>query len=105
MEFLPNIGACDRNAEIPEYLISKSKWEQKITIIRNYKFTLCFENSNEKDYVTEKFFQAIADGGSLPGIPNLENYSFLVYFGAPNIEDFAPSPKSFIKVTDFKYKF
>ena len=30
--------------------------------LRDYKFSLAFENSNVEDYVTEKFFQALVAG-------------------------------------------
>ena len=32
--------------------------------LRDYKFSLAFENSNVEDYVTEKFFQALVAGMS-----------------------------------------
>ena len=50
----------------------------KEALLSNYKFTIAFENSVSKDYVTEKFFQPLAFG-SVP-----------IYLGAPNIDDFAP---------------
>ena len=59
-------------------------------LIPAYKFTIAFENSISKDYVTEKFFQPLA-AGSVP-----------IYLGAPNIDDFAPGRKCFINVRDFK---
>ncbi|GMI85917.1 hypothetical protein HRI_002261000 [Hibiscus trionum] len=51
----------------------------KVETLKRYKFSLAFENTNEEDYVTEKFFQSLV-AGSVP-----------VVVGAPNIEDFAPS--------------
>ena len=30
--------------------------------LKHYKFSLAFENSNEEDYVTEKFFQSLVAG-------------------------------------------
>jgi len=62
---------------------------EKTYIIRKYKFTLAFENVSERDYVTEKFFQPL-EIGSVP-----------IYYGAPNIEDFAPE-HSYINIKDFK---
>ncbi|KAK8485193.1 hypothetical protein V6N12_005768 [Hibiscus sabdariffa] len=56
----------------------------KVETLKRYKFSLAFENSNEEDYVTEKFFQSLV-AGSVP-----------VVVGAPNIEDFAPSPGSYL---------
>lgn len=34
----------------------------KIETLMRYKFSLAFENSNEEDYVTEKFFQSLVAG-------------------------------------------
>lgn len=59
--------------------------------MRRAKFTMAFENSASKDYVTEKFFQPILDG-SVP-----------VTYGAPNIADYAPGPHSIINAFDYTY--
>lgn len=50
------------------------------------KFSLAFENSEEVDYVTEKYFQAL-NFGAVP-----------VVIGAPNILDYAPSENSIIHI-------
>lgn len=34
----------------------------KVEALKKYKFSLAFENSNEEDYVTEKFFQSLVAG-------------------------------------------
>lgn len=34
----------------------------KVATLKRYKFSLAFENSNEEDYVTEKFFQSLVAG-------------------------------------------
>lgn len=34
----------------------------KVETLKHYKFSLAFENSNEEDYVTEKFFQSLVAG-------------------------------------------
>jgi hypothetical protein len=61
----------------------------KLALISRYKFTLAFENAVDDDYVTEKFFDPLV-AGSVP-----------VYFGAPNIADFAPGRNCFIDVREF----
>ncbi|CAI9286858.1 unnamed protein product [Lactuca saligna] len=64
---------------------------EKVETLKRYKFSLAFENSNEEDYVTEKFFQSLV-AGTIP-----------VVVGAPNIQDFAPSTNSVLhikKLTD-----
>jgi len=37
----------------------------KVETLKRYKFSLAFENSNEEDYVTEKFFQSLVAGNCL----------------------------------------
>jgi glycoprotein 3-alpha-L-fucosyltransferase len=37
----------------------------KVETLKRYKFSLAFENSNEEDYVTEKFFQSLVTGNSI----------------------------------------
>jgi hypothetical protein len=78
--------------------------KQKFNTIRKYKFTLVFENHSAKDYVSEKFFHAIA-AGTVPGTVRWFQTNASVYMGAPNIDDFAPSPHSVIKADDFEYAF
>eukprot|EP01018_Ginkgo_biloba_P029013 Gb_37238 [translate_table: standard] len=70
-------GACHRN---------RDGRVDKVEALKHYKFSLAFENSNEEDYVTEKFFQSLV-AGAIP-----------VVVGAPNIEDFAPSPNSILHI-------
>ncbi|WAQ90711.1 hypothetical protein PtA15_13A110 [Puccinia triticina] len=66
-----------------------SRWEEKMSIIGRYKFTIAFENANEEDYVTEKALSA----GSIP-----------IHLGltAEQFEKFKPSPNSALNVADFK---
>lgn len=51
---------------------------EKLLKLRDYKFLLCFENSREDGYVTEKIFSAFLSGA----IP--------IYFGAADISDHIP---------------
>lgn len=37
----------------------------KVQALKRYKFSLAFENSNEEDYVTEKYFQSLVAGMNL----------------------------------------
>ncbi|GMJ00549.1 fucosyltransferase 11 [Hibiscus trionum] len=62
----------------------------KVEALKHYKFSLAFENSNEEDYVTEKFFQSLV-AGTIP-----------VVVGAPNIEDFAPSRESVLHIKELE---
>ncbi len=52
---------------------------EKLLTLRNYKFTLCMENSRECGYVTEKIFSAFF-AGSVP-----------LYFGATDIAEYIPN--------------
>ena len=63
--------------------------EAKLRTIARYRFTLAFENSIARDYVTEKFFDALC-AGSVP-----------VVLGAPNVAAFAPAPGCYLDVADF----
>jgi len=75
-------GKCLHNKELPK---GKSLNE----VIREYKFVIAFEHSNCKDFVTEIFWRAI----QLGVVP--------IVMGAPNIDDFAPTFHSIIKVNDY----
>ncbi len=54
------------------------KTESKSSILGNYTFALCFENSILKGWITEKIFDCFFSG-TIP-----------VYLGAPDIEDYIP---------------
>ncbi|KFK35985.1 hypothetical protein AALP_AA4G063200 [Arabis alpina] len=74
---IDSYGGCHRN---------RDGKVDKVEALKRYKFSLAFENTNEEDYVTEKFFQSLV-AGSVP-----------VVVGAPNIEEFAPSSDSFLHI-------
>ncbi|KAK1326319.1 Glycoprotein 3-alpha-L-fucosyltransferase A [Acorus calamus] len=74
---IDSYGNCHRN---------RDGRVDKVKALKHYKFSLAFENSNEEDYVTEKYFQSLV-AGSVP-----------VVIGAPNIQEFAPSPGSILHI-------
>ncbi|KAK4769295.1 hypothetical protein SAY86_027445 [Trapa natans] len=76
---IDSYGGCHRN---------RDGRVDKVETLKRYKFSLAFENSNEEDYVTEKFFQSLV-AGSVP-----------VVIGAPNIQEFAPSPVSLLHIKE-----
>ncbi|KAL7246876.1 hypothetical protein ACSBR2_001897 [Camellia fascicularis] len=78
---IDSYGSCHRN---------RDEAVEKVKTLKHYKFSLAFENSNEEDYVTEKYFQSLV-AGSVP-----------VVVGAPNIQDFAPSPSSFLHIRELE---
>lgn len=64
-------------------------YASKLNLIKEYKFTIAFENAIRNDYVTEKFFDPLLSGP----VP--------IYLGAPNIERFSPGEKSFINIKNY----
>ncbi|WJX44397.1 Alpha-(1,3)-fucosyltransferase 11, variant 2 [Trifolium repens] len=77
---IDSYGGCHRNRD--------GRAVDKVETLTHYKFSLAFENSNEEDYVTEKFFQSLV-AGTIP-----------VVVGPPNIQDFAPSPGSILHIKE-----
>jgi hypothetical protein len=63
--------------------------DSKLETLRQYKFALCFENSNFPGFFTEKVFDCFF-AGCVP-----------VYNGAPDAKSLVP-PNTFIDVHDFK---
>ena len=91
----PNSFRMDAVAKLEELGVRVDKYGacfkrplagSKQDALRQYRFTLAFENSLEEDYVTEKYWQAL-EVGSVP-----------VVIGAPNIHDFEPSSMSIIHI-------
>lgn len=76
---IDSYGSCHRNHD---------GRVNKVQTLKGYKFSLAFENSNEEDYVTEKFFQSLV-AGSVP-----------VVVGAPNIQEYAPAPGSILHIKE-----
>ncbi|XP_015892906.2 glycoprotein 3-alpha-L-fucosyltransferase A [Ziziphus jujuba] len=76
---IDSYGGCHRN---------RDGRVDKVGALKHYKFSLAFENSNEEDYVTEKFFQSLV-AGSVP-----------VVIGAPNIEEFSPAPGAILHIKE-----
>lgn len=62
----------------------------KLAVLKNYKFCICYENTQgHKGYITEKIFDCFA-AGSVP-----------VYWGASNVEEYIPA-EAFIDRRRFK---
>lgn len=53
--------------------------DQKVEILKKFKFCLCYENSSVNGYITEKIFDCMI-AGCVP-----------IYWGAPNISRYIPS--------------
>jgi hypothetical protein len=75
-------SACLHNVDMPT--------DSKESVFEQYRVCSAIENSNAKDYVTEKLWDAYRDGC----VP--------IYLGAPNLlTDFAPSNDSLIMVQNY----
>jgi len=68
--------------------IYKGHCLSKYKILSHYNFSLCFENTQMKGYVTEKLIDCLYTG-TIP-----------LYMGAPDIADYIPS-KAFIDCRQF----
>lgn len=77
----PVIDACYRGALAPGS-------NAKLTTLRNYKFSICFENTQFPGYITEKIFDCFF-AGCIP-----------IYLGAPDIHQFVPK-ESFVDFSEF----
>lgn len=62
--------------------------QSKLDVLRNYKFSICYENASIPGYISEKIFDCFL-AGCVP-----------VYLGAPNITDYIPE-NTFIDERDF----
>lgn len=65
-------------------------YSSRMALYGRYKFVIAFENACAEDYVTEKFFDPLLVGA----VP--------VYFGAPNIDEFAPGENCYVDVRNYK---
>jgi glycosyltransferase involved in cell wall biosynthesis len=94
---IDSYGNLHNDQELPEQVRNriilsqthKLSEDDKMSYYRKYQFVIAFENAIEPDFVTDKFFYPLL-AGSVP-----------IYFGAPNIEDFAPGDNCFIDVRQF----
>jgi len=86
---IDSYGRCIHNRDLPQRQGSHFM-ATKISLQTKYLFSNVFENSNVKDYVTEKLFGSFV-AGSVPVHMGVEN----------NVSKFGPSPKSIISIHDF----
>lgn len=81
---LNNMRFPDQNPPEGEHPIHK-----KLYFIKDYKFTIAFENSSIDGYVTEKISHPLAVG-SIP-----------IYYGCPSIADYY-NPRAFVNCHDYR---
>ncbi len=68
-----------KNWDTASYKSYRGTVVDKIAVMKNYRFSICYENSSDRNgYVTEKIFDSFA-AGCVP-----------IYWGAPNIEKYVP---------------
>jgi len=86
-------AAPEKYAKHPMYrgvIPGFSSSQKKLRTLKNYRFTICFENTHTTPgYITEKIFDSFA-AGSIP-----------VYWGPENVTDFIPD-NCFIDYRNFK---
>lgn len=85
-----SFGRClndNSNKTLPGYLTDSS---EAFKFMARYKFMIAYENAVCEDYITEKLWRPIRLGV----VP--------IYFGATNIRDWLPNPKSAILIEDFE---
>jgi len=81
-------GQCMHNYDLPPHIAALPRNRHKTETIKHYKFTIAMENSNSKDYITEKLqFPLIV--GSVP-----------IHLGVSDVHAHAP-PHSVISAHDF----
>eukprot|EP00756_Hemistasia_phaeocysticola_P013021 Hpha_TRINITY_DN15244_c0_g1::TRINITY_DN15244_c0_g1_i1::g.65149::m.65149 len=66
----------------------KAKYQEKMCVLRQYRYVLAMDNSRDPDYVTEKVYHALLSGA----VP--------IYDGAPNIKDYIPLPDAIVDMRD-----
>lgn len=93
--FFESIPECNfefygKNWDPAEYKSYKGTVDDKIAVISNYRFIICYENTRGLNgYVTEKIFDCFA-AGTVP-----------IYWGASNIEEYVPK-ECFIDRREFE---
>lgn len=82
---LDSYGAWQNNRKMTE----DYGYVSKLRLMRQYRFTIAFENAVGIDYVTEKFFDPLI-AGSVP-----------IYLGASNIQEYTPGEHAMIDVRNY----
>jgi hypothetical protein len=85
----PGFEFYGRKWNAAQYASYRGPIDDKLEVIKNYRFSLCYENCcDQKGYITEKIFDCFA-AGTVP-----------IYWGAPNIDAYIPKD-CFIDRRDF----
>lgn len=89
MKLVPveSFGKCANNMN-DQHVPGGHSDASMLTHMGKYLFVLSVENSRQKDYVTEKFYNPLMSG-SVP-----------LYRGAPNVHEFAPGPNTYVDISE-----
>lgn len=91
LHLLSNIDCIDLMGKYEELRSTSCYHSQELlSVFSQYKFIICFENSKNDGYITEKLFNVFL-AGSIP-----------VYDGAPNLDDFI-NPAAILNYQDPKF--
>ena len=74
-------GKCFHNVDDQTSRHQKDWYAAKLKVLKKYKFSVAFENSNADSYVTEKIFMAL-EAGTVPLYYGTEKVKFMVPSGA-----------------------
>eukprot|EP01132_Coremiostelium_polycephalum_P006741 gene6741-8358_t len=85
-------GKCLHNTDssflkYPKSFESPAPYKKEL--MSQYQFVIAIENSQCSSYITEKLWEPLS-AGSIP-----------IYLGAPDINDYIPTPESIINIRDF----
>ena len=81
-------GKCFHNVNQPVSRHQNNWYASKIEVLKNYKFSVAFENSKSDSYVTEKIFMAL-EAGTIP-----------LYYGTEKVKFMVPT-RSFVHTDSF----
>ena len=95
IQFFESVGEAGfafygRNWDPAQYKSYRGPIDDKIAVMKNYRFAICYENSKDlKGYITEKIFDCFC-AGAIP-----------IYWGASNVTEYIPKD-CFIDRRDFQ---
>ncbi|XP_065176164.1 alpha-(1,3)-fucosyltransferase 11-like [Sycon ciliatum] len=87
-----SLGKCLNNRQLPEELRNASEMfkDSFYSVLGRYKFIIAFENGICDDYITEKLWRPL-HLGTVP-----------IYRGAPNVNEWLPTPRSALVYDEFE---
>eukprot|EP01080_Neovahlkampfia_damariscottae_P000828 gene828-9078_t len=86
---IDEFGRCSKTDDEPIELSDLNRKNRRIENMRRYKFYLAFENTFEKGFISERYWEAL-NSGTIP-----------VYLGPSDIKNYEPSVGSILYLNDF----